>query len=299
MSVLAGLTETVLRYAVCPDDGGQLLAGKVQLCCQNCGRRFENTADSIWDFRPSRTFEQLTEKYEAKYLQLSRSSSQGDEQNVLPWGAPEILPAQALKRKLSHVDVVRSQLVASPAGLVKAVLCDFSGAAGHYTLPFARHVDWVIHCDLDPSALTYTARKARKLGIENILFFRIDYFQPPFAHTLDYAMCFDTLIRGPEHEHSLLTAIRRSLKPGGHAVIDFHNWWHNPLRRLGLLSQNFGSNRSYSRQEAINLLKRAEFDVHHYTPYRQEDLPGWLLPFIPPTRLLFQVIDAAARTHHS
>jgi len=42
--------------------------------------------------------------------------------------------------------------------------------------------------------------------------------------------------------------------------VDFHNWWHNPLRRLGLLPENFGENRSYTKSEVQQLLKQAGID---------------------------------------
>ena len=86
-----------------------------------------------------------------------------------------------------------------------------------------------------------------------MIFLRVDYLKLPFSQALDYVICLDTLIRGRDHERGLLASIRDALKPGGHAVLDFHNWWHNPLRRLGLLPQNFGGNTSYNYRESCKL----------------------------------------------
>jgi hypothetical protein len=72
---------------------------------------------------------------------------------------------------------------------------------------------------------------------------------------------------------SLLANIRKALAPGGSAVVDFHNWWHNPLRRLGLLSQNFGENRSYTRNEVLQLLKQAGINDFVVSTFIQEADP--------------------------
>jgi SAM-dependent methyltransferase len=142
--------------------------------------------------------------------------------------------------------------------------------------------------------LSYAARKAERLGIRNIHFLRIDYFAPPFRHSLDRVVCCDTLVRGERHEATLLRAIRGALKPEGRAVVDFHYWWHNPLRRLGLLPQNFGSNRSYGRREAEALLSSAGVRKFEYFPFHQEFSPSWrggrvVRRVIPPTRLVYRI----------
>ena len=101
----------------------------------------------------------------------------------------------------------------------------------------------MFHCDLSTQSLLHTAAKAREQGILNIAFLRIDYFQPPFRRSLDRLICLDTLIRAPFHELTLLRGIAASLAPRGRAVIDSHNYWHNPLRRMGWLPENFIENR--------------------------------------------------------
>jgi SAM-dependent methyltransferase len=143
------------------------------------------------------------------------------------------------------------------------------------------------------SNLSYARRKARALGIRNILFIRADYFAPPFQGSLDRLLCLDTLIRGEGHDFALLTAIANSLKPTGCAIVDFHNWWHNPLRRLGLLPENFSNNRSYGRAEAENLLRAAGIEEFSLIPFLQEfdadSATGrQLARIVPPTRLVYR-----------
>jgi hypothetical protein len=102
----------------------------------------------------------------------------------------------------------------------------------------------------------------------------------------------DTLERGEHHERMLLEAIRRSLRPSGIGLVDFHNWWHNPLRRLRLLPQNFGLNRSYSRKQAEALLRSCGIAKSRYAPFYQE-FEGIGIPtrmaqaLLPPTRHVF------------
>jgi SAM-dependent methyltransferase len=175
----------------------------------------------------------------------------------------------------------------------EAVLCDISAGAGYYTFEYADDFRVVLHCDLSVDNLTYAWRKARCRGIRNIVFLRADYFALPFRQTLDRILCFDTLIRGEAHDSALLSSIVRSLKPSGSAVIDFHNWWHNPLRRLGLLPENFHSNRSYVRAEAEKLLRDTGISEFGYWPFfqefkREDRMADILLRLLPPTRLVYR-----------
>ncbi|MFB3917627.1 MAG: class I SAM-dependent methyltransferase [Terriglobales bacterium] len=283
----ADRAELVAALAVCPDDGSQLEKAGASLSCSHCGRGFVG-AESIWDLRPSQTFEDVTEHYQSEYLQLAHCCS-ADRHSSAPWGAPEAISPKQLMRKQRHISAVQSLLRGPHSGEKEGVLCDFSGGSGYYTLAFAPLFKTVVHCDLDPASLSYTAARAGAQGLTNMLFLRIDYLKPPFAGSLDCVICLDTLIRGRTHERSLLNAIRGALKPGGCAVIDFHNWWHNPLRRLGLLHQNFGTNTSYSLREVVELLASADFHTEQYLGFRQENLPKALLSLVPPTRFLFRV----------
>ena len=143
------------------------------------------------------------------------------------------------------------------------------------------------------------AKGKPSLEIRNMFFLRIDYFSPPFQSSLDRVICFDTLIRGESHDAALLDCIRRTLKSEGQAVVDFHNWWHNPVRRLGLLPQNFGENRSYRRPSAAHLLRKTGIVDFDFFPFHQEFDHGAklhnLLAFaLPPTRILYRFTGKAA-----
>lgn len=281
---------TAVRLLVCPDDWGSLAWFRGALVCCSCGRTFRFSRANILDMLPRRPLPAGTEPYWLSYRAcFAKSMESGDAK--LPWGASQQMPPVVLARKRKHLGLVR-RLIERPAGPQPRVFCDLTGGSGHYTLAYAPDFDYVLHCDLDPASLSYTAAKAARLGLHNILFVRIDYLQPPFHASLERLICLDTLERGPEHELLLLSAIRRMLSRDGVAVVDFHHWWHNPLRRLGLLGENFRHNTSYGLGAARELLRASGFTRPEYTPFRQEFCAGPARAWhrlLPPTRLLFRL----------
>jgi len=212
------------------------------------------------------------------------------------WGAEESVSESWRRKRRRQVQFVKP-LITEEEGPSDAVLCDISAGAGYYTLAYAHLFRHVLHCDLSISNLSYVWRKAREMGIWNIFFIRADYIALPFFHSLDRVLCLDTLIRGEAHETLLLASIERSLKPTGVAVVDFHNWWHNPLRRIGFLPENFRNNRSYRRSEAERLLSQAGIKQFVLHPFVQEfdgddavaARLSWLLP---PTRLVYRIASS-------
>jgi SAM-dependent methyltransferase len=209
---------------------------------------------------------EVPSEYESAYTQAySRVWESSDE--VLPWA--ETSSAKTVKRRERHTEEVFRLLREAP-GDADGVFCDLSAGAGHTTFVAARHSRLVFHCDLSVAAVHYASAKATRMGLENMVIVHADYFRPPFLNSIQQLTCLDSLIRGPWHEARLLASVRQSLAPGGAAVVDFHNWWHNPLRRLGLLRQNFGENRSYSRKEVVQLLKQAGIDEFAVSSFIQE-----------------------------
>lgn len=81
--------------------------------------------------------------------------------------------------------------------------------------------------------------------------------------------------------------------------MDFHNWWHNPLRRLGFLPNNFMGNKSYTRKELTSLLSSSGIGEFDTRPFVQEvdprAAPGKILArFFPATRLMVRLAGANA-----
>ncbi len=282
----------------CPDDEGMLRPDRDGLTCTVCARVFPILDGPVLDLLPTRpaTFALgHSNEYASQYLSSFQEPFHLRE-GAMAWGAAEISePVWAAKRE-RQVRAVLSAIVASLADAPRcgdAVVCDISAGGGHYTRALAPHFKWVLHCDLSVDSLSYAARKSAQMGISNMLFLRVDYLRLPFLHSLDRVVCFDTLIRGTDHEQALLAQIRKALRPAGAAMVDFHNWWHNPLRRLGVLRENFVGNRSYARAEAEALLRTCGIDAFKYIPFCQEfdrasGMHRVLSRWIPPARLMFE-----------
>ena len=77
-------------------------------------------------------------------------------------------------------------------------------------------------------------------------------------------------------------------------MVDFHNWWHNPVRRLGLLRQNFGQNRSYTLKEVRDLMAEAgvgKFEVRRFVQEVDTGTVGGRMvgALIPATRFVVRI----------
>ena len=284
---MAFLAEQACQYLSCPDDHANLCYETGRYTCTACGRIFPVHLDRLAEVLPKEPSEapalRSSPYYAAYRAAFSRAFVLDD--SALAWGAEETFPDAWVRKRRRQVEFVQSLLTDAPQGPDRMV-CDFSGGAGYYTSALARTFPRVFHCDLSVDSLNYCLFKAKKAAQDNIFFVRMDYFRPPFQATLDRVISTDSLIGGPNHERQVLANIRSALRPGGMALVDFHNWWHNPLRRLGLLKQNYGRNRSYSRREAESLLAESGIREFRYTPFHQEGIP--LLDLvIPPTRLMY------------
>src|SRR2546429_6879870 len=54
------------------------------------------------------------------------------------------------------------------------ILGDVSAGVGDYTLSYARHFKWVLHCDLSIDALRYALARSRRMGLQNVFFLRVE-----------------------------------------------------------------------------------------------------------------------------
>jgi SAM-dependent methyltransferase len=285
----------------CPDDGAILHCRSENIECSACRRRFPIANDGVADLRPLRALEIDSNKNGAYWQEYIREFYRpyGSGPNAIAWGAPEIADSGWIRKRLRQVLAVRPLIVDTKISK-KQILCDIAAGAGYYTMSYATSFRFVLHCDLSIDNLSYASRKAKRLGIGNVFFLRIDYFWAPFHGSLDRVICFDTLIRGEDHELALLKSIRSTLQRDGRAVVDFHSWWHNPLRRLGLLPQNFGENRSYTRRGAEKILQAAGILQAESFAFHQELAHGsrarhLLVKALPSTRLVYRFRNSHSR----
>jgi len=287
--------DEVASLLCCPDDGGPMAACAKGVRCEHCYRFYPLLSTNILDLLPSRpiTFPGRSEAvlYREGYLtEFSRPSK--IRADAKAWGAPEARSQKWLRLRERQAREVFQFLRVEPCE-ANLVFCDLSAGAGYCTFRAAEGYRVVFHCDLSMDALAYASAKARASHVENIIFVHADYFQPPFRNSVDHLTCLDTLIRGPWHETRLLRSIQGVLSSSGTAVVDFHNWWHNPIRRLGLLRNNFGPNRSYSKSETARLLASARIAQPQCFPFHQEIDPSSPLRstverMLPSTRWMYR-----------
>jgi SAM-dependent methyltransferase len=286
----------IAQLLSCPDDGATMAACSRELRCERCRRLYPLLSTNILQLLPLRplAFPERSglAPYREGYLrEFFRPAEIRPEAKA--WGAPEARSRKWLQLRERQAREVL-QFLRSESGETNSVFCDLSAGAGHCTFSAAREYRVVFHCDLSMDALAYASAKARTSHLENIVFVHADYFQPPFRNSIHHLTCLDTLIRGPWHEIKLLQSIRSVLTDDGAAVVDFHNWWHNPLRRLGFLPNNFVGNKSYSRKELTRLLSSSGIGEFETRPFLQEvdprAAPGKILArFIPATRLMVRL----------
>jgi SAM-dependent methyltransferase/uncharacterized protein YbaR (Trm112 family) len=285
--------DQIVRYLFCPDDKTPLDCRTDTLTCSQCGRSYPLLGERMASLLPREpAVRTANREYAQSYqLQFHRAVETGDES--MAWGTPETSPPAWIRKRERQRRAVFSVLEDTARPLDELVLCDVSAGPGEYTLAFSRHFKWVLHCDLSVDSLQYALRRCLRMGITNVFFLRVDYFALPFCFSLDRILCLDTLIRGTDHEKALLRQIREALAPQGRALVDFHHWWHNPLRRLGLLPQNFGQNRSYTRRQSETLLRESGVEQWRLIPFCQEFEPTnpkykGLASVMPATRLMYE-----------
>jgi ubiquinone/menaquinone biosynthesis C-methylase UbiE len=286
-------TDKLVANLSCPDDQKSLRSGNGALECGHCGRIYPVREGEIIELLPKQPAEpRANPEYAADYQRQFHQNIKNQEDSIA-WGIHEAQsPSWKLHRE-RQVQRVLSILRSDGATLQDLILCDISAGVGDYTLSYAPHFKLVLHCDLSVDALRHASRRFRRMGLENVYLLRVDYFALPFSGSIDRLLCLDTLIRGKVHEKAVLNQIQRAISGQGRAIIDFHHWWHNPLRRLGLLRQNFGNNCSYARSGAEGLMRECGIEDWRLVRFHQELEPtgsfskrfSWMLPA---TRLLYE-----------
>jgi SAM-dependent methyltransferase/uncharacterized protein YbaR (Trm112 family) len=287
-------TEEIASRLCCPDDQKALRSRNEALECRECGRIYPVQGGQILELLPTKPAAPWSNaEYAAEYDRQFQNTFETEEESRA-WDMPETGPPSRKVHRDRQTRAVLAMLEGDGAALDGLVLCDVSAGAGNYTLAYARRFKWVFHCDLSVATLRYAAARSRGMGLTNVLFLRVDYFALPFSRSIDRLLCLDTLIRGNDHEKALLRQIQKALAPPGRAIIDFHHWWHNPLRRLGLLPQNFGTNRSYGRSRAEGLLLECGIEQWRLVRFYQEleasnAFSKRLAWFLPATRLVYEL----------
>lgn len=257
--------------------------------CPSCRRRYARPAENVVEMisaDPQGPLTGIASGFYESYL-ATRVAPLALSARAVAWGAPETMPRDWVLRRRRYAERVVN-VVLRLLGAQRGVVLDTSAGAGYISFALAGHGLATIHADLDPQSIGYAVQGGH--AAPSLLVVRADYFALPLRHTADVVVATDSLIRGVEHELAALRAIRLALKDEGFAVVDFHNWLHNPLRRLGFLPDNFAGNRSYLFWGVRSLLRRAGLTLVEHVAYRQEEdqtgLRRVLAPLLPATRFL-------------
>lgn len=172
-----------------------------------------------------------------------------------------------------------------------AKVLDVGCGTGDYTFLLARRGLDMTGVDLSPNSIKSARQKAAKLDLNQIPFLTSDgeLLREIPGDSFDGVISFSALRYVPDLS-SALKAIRRVLKPGGKAVLDFPNR-HCPWFKL--LKNRFGvethiHDHHYSTREISDFFRDAGFSAVKmkrilFTPYIT---PPFLLPF-------FKLIDLA------
>ncbi len=270
----------------CPDDHSSLAYHSCHLTCPLCRREYPIHGENFVDLLPgSISFYTNENPGYQSYYQREFSRPFRWMKNARAWGRSDLNTASWARKRFRQVRFVNNLLGRTP------IICDISAGSGNYTFDLVKRFPLVIHCDLSIENLNDVYRRMQAQDIKNLVLVRCDYFKLPFNHSMPQIICMDSLVRGQSHEMRLLSSLLSALAKKGSILTDFHNWWHNPLRRLGLLPENFDT--SYTRCQAEILLKNAGIKNWDYYPFHQEIPPekkrGFLKKIIPPTRLLYRV----------
>ncbi|MGK2862374.1 MAG: methyltransferase domain-containing protein [Chitinophagaceae bacterium] len=272
--------KIIQEYVSCPDCKAPIRFETSHFTCTECQRHFPYS-EGILEMLPVKpvhyAFDQRSAYHEKIYNTLFNTKKENANMEN-SWAPPELVDPKWLRKKLYHVNFIKSLIEKNT--IERKTFCDFSGGSGYYTFEFHKMFDWIFHCDLSIESMLYMMKKAEKQNINNMIFIRTDYTQPPFNNSLDLLYCGDSLIYSPYHEGLVLSGMKQSLKEGGYAIFDFHNWWHNPLRRMGLMKNHFGECYSYSKKQTEGFVNH-HFRLHSYHKYYQEFANGQRASFIP------------------
>ena len=268
----------------CPDDHSPLVAHSGHLICPLCRRDYPVLGENFIDLLPgSPSFNNDHNTGYQSYYQREFSRQSRLILNAKAWGRLDLNTASWATKRRRQVKFVSKLLSRTP------VICDVSAGGGAYTFDLVKHFPLVIHCDLSIVNLSDVYRRKQAQNINNLVLIRCDYFKLPFNHSMPQIICLDTLIRGQFHEMQLLSSLLSAISKTGTILADFHNWWHNPLRRMGLLPNNFDT--SYTQKQTEKLLKKSGIKVWDHYPFHQEIPPetnSFLRKVLPPTRLLYK-----------
>jgi len=205
--------------------------------------------------------------------------------------------ARVPESKASHYFIDRKvtealKLAGATASYESRVLeigCSF----GHMTSLLAAKFKHVTAVDLSPNSIAVAAKRLEHYGITNVSFVVDDAERlanlPDGA--FDVVFSFST-VRFCPNPQAALSSIRRKLRPGGVAIVDFPNRyspWHGGVKRLLRIAPHIHDT-LYSRRQAVQLFTDTGFKVEAVKQFlfTTKRLPAILLPLFKAVDMTFE-----------
>ena len=234
----------IIDLLFCPDDNSQIILNNNELICTTCKRKF-SVKENIIDMRPKN---KININYDDKKIVYSDYY-----ESVLQDGDGESFGLSSESVHKGFVKETFNQL--EPYLTSNSIVCDVGAATGDYSISLAKKCKLMIHCDLDVKAILVAQKKAIQEKVDNILFFRCDYFQIPFrTETIDLAYSIDVVERGIDHDQKILKEISRIIKLKGTLIFDYHTKERTKLTRVHQIALSV-----YSHNEIKNLIDKLPF----------------------------------------
>ncbi len=228
----------------------------------------------------------IVRKYdeEARELDTPAWLEAGEDVRVPERGAAHYFVARKVKQALA---LCGSSIPAT------ADVLEIGCGLGQMTALLAKHCARLTAVDISPECVRIAEKRMRAYGIEHVTF--LDDDAESLAklpdESFDYLFSFST-VRFCPRPGEAMAAMRRKLRPGGVAVVDFpnrHSPWHALLKPLLGIAPHI-HDRLYTKKEAVALFESSGFAVEQAVCFlfTSRRLPAPLLPFFAAADFLLE-----------
>ena len=260
--------KQVLKYLACPADGRELIINEKKLLCTNCKEEFQIIHDdtisllpkSRYNLAPGDTRNEYLTWY-SKLLKGNQYAIKKEKKNFLPLNLSRGFDLETI----SNIELFNNEIV-----------CEVGSGKRSLSIDYAKQAKIVFHTDLDLSDIENARKKAKKLGISNIIFIFCNYFHLPFRKlSLPIMICTGNLGRhGLEHDKKLLEQVSTKACKNAKIYLDFVA----KERKIVFYAKDGYSNFGISKKNLITKLEQFNLKIEEihgigYAPMMREFSP--------------------------
>ncbi len=264
--------EKAISFLACPHDGGNLELYNEELSCSICSSKFRILDGNTVNLTPKNKkmiSSQTSQHYMNDYMNKTETTSENiSDQRVQAFELDSRLQGYLLENQKEILRVMDND-----------VICDIGAGVGDHSIEFSKKSSLVFHCDLDIQIIGIAKKKAKQLGLNNIMFVRSDYLSLPFKkNSLPQVVCTGVMGRwGNIHDSLLVEQIAKILKKDGKAVMDFM-----AKERKRVPEDEFKENR-LSKKEIKLLLQKFNLETSNFKGI------GYLPSSIKVSRFMYKI----------